>query len=110
MKKVDVTVCRFDLQNIKTAQSRNGFSMSATLLINGVSVCDFIDKGDGSAPDFYICSNNSAKDLFTVWEAYLQTLADIEVNGYNLSIDKGLFIDLLHAATINKQDFKLIAA
>jgi len=102
----------FNLSHIKMCKSRNGYAMSAKFYINGIAVADFIDKGDGGLPSFYVYSNSEAKELFNTWEDALETLPEYYCSEYdmNLSIDKGMFIDLLHAAIVNKEDFKLLAA
>lgn len=96
---------KFTLINIRTASSRNGFSMSATLVINDKSVCDFYDKGDGSMPRFDIIN----EDLYNTWcigcfeigEIYIDGLGDVEV-------DTTMFINLLHYAMESKTNFTLL--
>lgn len=102
----------FNLTNIKTAKSRNGFSMIAKFHINGIFVADFEDKGDGSQPFLYINRNPTAMELFAEFDSKIEALPEMYVEQYdmNLKIDKYFFIDILHAAIINKTEFKLLAA
>lgn len=103
---------KFKLTNIKTAQSRNGFSMSAKFWINEIYVADFIDKGDGSQPSLYINPIPMAAELVAEFDAAIETLPPIYDKEYemNLKIDRYFFIDMLHAAQVNKTEFKLLAA
>lgn len=102
----------FNLTNIRMAESRNGYSMSCTLLINDIEVADFEDKGDGSEPMFYISLTPPGRDLFLEWEAELEKLPPVYYaqHGQHLKVDKAMFIDLLHYALQTRTDFKLLAA
>ncbi len=102
----------FNLRDVKYAESRNGYAMYAKFFINDIFVAHFIDKGDGSQPDFKFTIHPQAKPLFNELKSRLETLPEvfIEEVGMELKIDEYLFIDLLHAAIINKQEFKLLAA
>lgn len=98
---------KFELMNIKTAESRNGFSMTCDLLINRFPVCRMRDRGDGSEPSFDIINPK----LYSEWEIALSTLPPVYIEQYqmDLQIDKCMFIDLLHAASVNKTKFKLLS-
>jgi hypothetical protein len=98
----------YDLKNIETHESRNGYSMKATLLINNIEVCTMRDEGDGSMPAFDIHDP----------KAYNKIIADLEklpvafVTEYDseVKIDLCIFIDLLNYALETKTEFKLLAA
>lgn len=100
----------FNLYNIKMAESRNGLSMSAKFHINNVYVADFIDKGDGSQPSFYFTIHPEAKKLFNEMKAKIEELPPVYIAAYDmeLKIDEYLFIDLIHAAIVEKKPFKLL--
>jgi len=107
MKTIATNKNKFDLMSIKTSESRNGYSMSCVLLINAYPVCKMNDRGDGSEPSFEIIN----KTLFQEWETSLSLLPPVFIPEYQmeLSLDKGMFIDLLHAALVNKTKFKVLA-
>lgn len=98
----------FNLSHIKTAKSRNGFSMSAKFYIDGIAVADFRDAGDGGEPSFYVYENGKADFKKFENELEKQPPFFMENYGMELKVDKGLFIDLLHAAIINKQPLKFL--
>ena len=102
----------YNLTNIKTSRSHNGYAMSCLFLIDGITVANFVDKGDGSEPTFYGNPNDTAKKLMAEFENKLAGLPEIYMPDYgmDLKIDRSLFIDLLHAAIVNKTEFKLLAA
>lgn len=102
----------YNLTNIKTKRSRNGYAMSATFQINGIDVATFEDKGDGSAPGYCIYCNPDALKLAAEFDSDIEMLPElfIEQYGMNIKIDIPMFIDMLHAAIVNKTEFKLLAA
>ena len=99
---------KFNLKNVKTWNSRNGYGFCGTLVINNIDVCTMIDPGDGSQPRFEVLN----KELFSKWEAGVKQIGEIFIPDYGCSVvvDNGLFIDLLHSALINKTDFNLLTA
>lgn len=99
---------KFNLKNIKTWNSRNGYGMNATLVIDNVSVCVMNDIGEGSQPSFDIIDQN----LFNQLQAKIEELPEIFVEQYEceLKIDLCMFIDILHYALESKTEFKLLAA
>lgn len=98
---------KFKLISIKTSESRNGYSMKCTLLINNFPVCKMDDRGDGSEPMFEVIN----KPLFQQWEKALESCPPVYVPQYemDLTLDKGMFIDLLHYAMVNNKKFNLLA-
>ncbi len=97
----------YNLKNIRTWNSRNGYGMSATLLINEKEVCDLYDIGDGSQPK--LTAKNEV--LFNQLNRKIHELPElfIEEYGCELKIDMPLFIDMLHYALVNKTEFKLLS-
>jgi hypothetical protein len=104
---------KFNLTEIKTAPSRNGLSMTAKFWIDGIYVADFEDKGDGGQPFIYInIYDRKAMELFAQFDAAIDMLPEIYFKEYDhhMKIDQYFFIDMLHAAIVNKQEFKLLEA
>ena len=101
---------KFNLSNVKTAKSRNGLSMTAKFFINDLFVADFEDDGNGGEPFLRVNKTEAAKSLFTQFEQSLETLPEIYFKEYDhhMKIDKYFFIDMLHAAIVNKQKFNLL--
>lgn len=99
---------KYNLKNILTAESRNGFSMSSTLTINDKPVCRMNDIGDGSLPSFEIYD----QQLFNELNHDIANLPAMFIIQYGceLKIDMGMFIDILHYALATKTEFKLLAA
>jgi len=97
----------FNLTNIKTWNSRNGYGMSATLLIDQKAACSLYDIGDGSQPDVEVIS----PELYNKLTSKLETLPEMEVmgDGYMVKIDVPMFIDLLHYALESKTPFNLLS-
>ncbi len=102
----------FNLTNIETFDSRNGYGMTAKFWINNVFAADFSDDGDGSQPNIYLSKTNvEGIALFEEFMNELKALPEIYLEAYetHVQIDQYLFIDLLHAAIVNKTEFKLLA-
>lgn len=108
---IQIKCMQFNLTDIKTADSRNGFSMTAKFWINDTYVADFEDRGDGSEPFLCINMNPQAMQLAAKFDAAIEGLPKIYIDHLDteIKIDLYLFIDLLHAAIINKTEFKLLA-
>ncbi len=98
----------YNLTNIKTWNSRNGYGMIATLMINEKEVCTMRDLGDGSQPVFDIHEQELFNELSHDIEAL--PVMFVEQYGCELKIDMCMFIDLLHYALESKTAFKLLAA
>ena len=96
------------LTNIKTARSRNGYSLKAKLLIDNNEVCLIDDLGDGSMPKITIINPIIYNEL----ESKISELPEIYVPEYDmcLKIDITMFMDMLHASQISKKPFNLLAA
>lgn len=96
---------KFNLINIRTASSRNGFSMSCTLVINTTKVCNFIDKGDGSMPSFEVLDT----ELYNIWVEGVSQIGEVYVDGIGeVEVDTAMFIDLLHYAMELKSDVQTV--
>lgn len=103
----------FNLTDIKTFKSRNGYGMTAKFWINNIHVADFQDNGDGGQPFLYInLFDSDATKLFAEFDAAIDELPELYIESFDhyIKIDQYFFIDLLHAALINKTEFKLLAA
>jgi len=102
---------KYSLMNIKTAPSRNGYSMSCTFLIDNVEVADFVDIGDGSEPSFYTYryKSNRAQLLYEQWTDELDNTPEqyIAWMGHIIKVTKSLFIDILHACIVKHKHFPL---
>ena len=103
---------KFNLTDIKMAKSRNGLSMSAKFWINDIHVADFEDKGDGGQPNLYINCDPVSLKLAAEFDAAIESLPELYIKEYdmNMKIDQYFFIDMLHAALVNKTEFNLLAA
>lgn len=97
---------KYNLINIQTAPSRNGYSLKATLTIDGLDACTIQDDGDGSEPIFRTIN----LDLYTQLKKDISLLPPVYVKAYDMEmkIDVGLFIDILHLAIVNKTEFNLL--
>jgi len=103
----------FNLTDIKTTPSKNGLSMTAKFWIDGIYVADFEDKGEGGEPFLYInIYDRKAMELFAKFDAAIEILPEIYIKEYDywMKISQYFFIDMLHAALINKSEFKLLEA
>lgn len=100
----------FNLTDIKTKKSRNGLGMTAKFWIDNVHVADFEDKGDGGQPFLYINTDSESLRLFAKFDVGIESLPLLYVEKYDMEIkiDQYMFIDLLHAAIVNKTAFKLL--
>jgi hypothetical protein len=103
----------FNLTEIHTAPSRNGFSMTAKFWINDIFIGTFEDKGDGGQP--FIWANHGSKeasDLYAILLQELEKLPPIYLPEFDdsIKIDEYFFIDLLHAALDSKQNTLTMAA
>jgi hypothetical protein len=97
----------YNLKNIRHWESRNGYGMIATLVINNIDVCTMTDNGDGSQPAFNILEPMLFRELSKKIDQLPELF--IEQYGCDLKLDICMFIDLLHYSLETKTDFKLLA-
>lgn len=102
------TINNFKLVNIEMYPSRNGYTLDATLLMNGDFVCDIEDKGDGSLPILRKVNQPVLDKIISALEQLPPQF--IDSYGCELKVDIYLFIDLLNYAQETKTEFKLLAA
>ncbi len=97
---------KFQLKNIQTAPSRNGFSLIADLYINDRWTLTIDDRGDGSYPNIVVHDRWMNYQM----EEILKELPEVYFPAFDhfIKIDMGLFIDLLHASIVEKREFKIL--